>query len=117
MGAPENGHGGGAGNGAPEMPGRPPAGGAAQDVDYAWLQEQLAALGMQLGNARIEDEIEDEVGSGYRILTGLLFCSAAVCNSMWLARNCFNNRGAFSSTVPTHACYIACNTHVWAAAK
>ena len=33
-------------------------------VDYAWLAEQLAQLGGQLGAATLVDELEDEVGGG-----------------------------------------------------
>ena len=30
-------------------------------VDYEWLTQQLAQLGAQLDNVRVEDEVEDEV--------------------------------------------------------
>jgi hypothetical protein len=70
MGAPEQNGGSGTGD-APEQGRGPSSGGGAgvaglaadaSGVDYAWLQQQLAGLGLHLGDVRAEDELEDEVG-------------------------------------------------------
>jgi hypothetical protein len=73
MGAPERGAAADDGGDAPEQrragggPRSAGAGGGESDpgsegsgVDYAWLADQLAQLGMRLGDARVEDEVEED---------------------------------------------------------
>jgi hypothetical protein len=71
MGAPEPGQGAGDGDAPEQHRGGARSGGpgshagsddpGSEGVDYAWLADQLAQLGMRLGDARVEDEIEDDV--------------------------------------------------------